>query len=148
MSRFTGSCDMALSGRYIAKAFVNHCQGRGWDLRLECAGRVVGVDHNAGQRRARLFLDLPAVKPKGGGMFIITAQGDLGLACNVKCRDLSNGRGASRHSQNIRLCRHPPKSPCGRSKRRICAPIRQRRPIIRPQIEAGYRVAFGIDSGG
>ena len=74
------------------------------------------------------------MKPKGSGMLIIAASGDLGLARILKCRDLSNGRRAARHGQNIRLRRHLPKSPCGGTKRRICALIGQRSPIMCRQI--------------
>ena len=136
MSGLCGLRDMALGRSDIAKAFVNHRQGRRRNLRLECAGWVVGVNHDTGHRCGRLLLYVPAMKPKGGGMFIIAAQGNLGLTARLQCRNLRNGGGASRHGENIRLRGNPPKSPCGGTKRCICAIIRQGGPIIRSQIEA------------
>ena len=113
MARLFGLRDVALRRIDIAKALVNHRQRRGCDLRLEYACGVVGMDHNTGHRRGGVFVYVPAMKSKGGGVFVVAAQGDLGLACSLKCRNLSDGSRASRHSQNIRLRWHPPKSPGG-----------------------------------
>ena len=50
MTRLLGLRDMALRRSDIAKTFVNHRQGCRCDLRLECAGWVVGMDHDTGSR--------------------------------------------------------------------------------------------------